>query len=264
MKRIAIMARTALPTLALATALSACGHAPTPAASTTAPHWSYEASGSPEHWAEIAPACAGNVQSPVNLWSSTLQHGDRSHLKLDYGPAHFTVVNNGHTIQANPSDALDSGIELDGEHFTLKQFHVHTPSEHQVDGRSHDMELHLVHASASGKTAVVGVFFDVGQPNKALEELFTDIPEVLAKAGSSIALDARIDPNALLPAHGHVARYTGSLTTPPCTEGVLWNLELQPLQLSAAQLQALRSVYPHNNRPVQPFNGRQADETASP
>ncbi len=246
---------------ALVATLAGCTHPATPAPAST-PHWGYEAAGGPAHWAEIAPACAGSVQSPINLWSSTLHQGDKAHLKLDYVPVHFNVSNNGHTVQANPIDAAESGIVLDGERFTLKQFHVHTPSEHQIDGHAHDMELHLVHASASGKTAVVGVFFDTGNHNEALDELFTDIPGVLAAAGSTITLDKRIDPAALLPSHGQIARYTGSLTTPPCTEGVLWNLELQPMQLSAVQLQALRSVYPHNNRPVQPFNGRHLDEEA--
>ena len=230
-----------------------------------APHWGYEQIAAPTQWSEFAPACSGNLQSPIDLWSSSIQHGTHRELAADYGDTRFEVVNNGHTLQATPQPGKDNYIELEGERFDLLQFHVHTPSEHRVDGREHAMELHLVHGNADGKLAVVAVFFDVGERNAALGELFERIPGELGQVGNAITLHGHIDPEELLPDHSRVARYTGSLTTPPCSEGVLWNIELEPQQLSQAQLDALRHVYPHNARPIQPFNARAlSDDPAAP
>ncbi len=234
-------------------------------AADTAPHWGYERIVTPEDWSEFAPACRGELQSPINLWSSSVRHGEQPRLATHYAATRFDVINNGHTLQATPLPGQDNTIELDGERFTLAQFHVHTPSEHHVDGHEHDMELHLVHASASGRIAVLAVFYDVGEPDPALAELFDRIPGELGQAGNQLALQETIDPAALLPVHSRVVHYSGSLTTPPCSEGVLWNIELQPRQLSRSQLDALRHVYPHNARPIQSFNARTlVDEPAAP
>lgn len=247
----------------LAAALSLA--APLAMAADTAPHWGYERIVSPGQWSTFAPACSGDLQSPINLWSSSVQHGQQHRLKTSYTATTFEVVNNGHTLQATPLPGDSNTIELDGERFTLAQFHVHTPSEHHVDGRAHDMELHLVHSSASGRTAVVAVFFDVGAPDDALTELFDRIPGELAEVDNPLVLKEKIDPAMLLPTHSRVVHYIGSLTTPPCSEGVLWNIELEPRQLSRDQLDALRRVHPHNARPIQSFNTRTlVDEPAAP
>lgn len=231
--------------------------APAALAADAAPvHWGYDDVASPAQWAAIAPACKGSLQSPIDLWSSSVTHEGAQRLKAAYHRVPFAVINNGHTLQATPQGQPLNSIELDGETFTLAQFHVHTPSEHTVDGKAHDMELHLVHTSASGKVAVVAVFYDIGDANPALGELFDRTPGELSHAGERIALYSTLDPADLLPAHSNVVHYTGSLTTPPCTEGVLWNVEMTPQQLSAEQLDALRFVFPHNARPVQPFNQR--------
>ncbi len=234
-------------------------------AADTGPHWGYERIVTPEHWSEFAPACSGELQSPINLWSRSVLHSEQPRLATHYAATRFDVINNGHTLQATPLPGQDNTIELDGERFTLAQFHVHTPSEHHVDGHEHDMELHLVHVSDAGRTAVVAVFYDIGEPDTALAELFTRIPGELDQPGRQLVLKEPIDPAALLPAHSRVVHYTGSLTTPPCSEGVLWNIELEPRQLSRGQLDALRHVYPHNARPIQSFNARTLeDEPAAP
>ncbi|WP_349986225.1 carbonic anhydrase [Stenotrophomonas sp. WHRI 8082] len=246
-------------------AAAVCATAALASASGDPPHWGYDTLASPAQWAGIAPACAGPQQSPIDLWSSDIKHGARSALESDYQDTRFEVINNGHTLQATPQPGGAKTITLDGETFTLAQFHVHTPSEHHVDGKAHDMELHLVHTSASGKVAVVAVFFDVGKPNNALGELFDRTTAELSQPGERIRLYAPINPARLLPDHSRVVHYTGSLTTPPCTEGVLWNIEMEPQTLSRQQLDALRSVFPHNARPIQSFNKRTLiDEPAAP
>lgn len=239
--------------LAAATTLAWAGPA---AADGGSPHWGYDEVVGPTQWTGIAPACSGSQQSPINLWSSTIRHGDHRTLDTDYERSRFRVLNNGHTLQASPLPGHDNHIEIDGERFTLSQFHVHTPSEHKVDGQPHDMELHLVHTGTSGRTAVVAVFFDVGDANPALTELLDRATGELSHPGDQINLYAALDPGDLLPRHSRVVHYTGSLTTPPCTEGVLWNIEMDAQQLSAAQLDNLRFIYPHNARPIQSFNAR--------
>ena len=246
-------------------AAALCAATALASASDAAPHWGYEDVVSPAAWSGMAPACAGPQQSPIDLWSSDIKHGRQRGLDTDYQFSRFTVLNNGHTLQATPLPGRDNHIELNDERFDLVQFHVHTPSEHHVDGKAHDMELHLVHASASGKVAVVAVFFDVGKSNTALGELFDRTTAELSQAGQQIQLYAAINPERLLPSHSRVVHYSGSLTTPPCTEGVLWNIELEPQSISREQLDALRFVFPHNARPIQPFNQRALfDEPAAP
>jgi len=240
----------------LAAALCAGAALASANAADPAPHWGYENVVSPADWSGLAPACAGPQQSPIDLWSSDIKQGSRKGLETDYAFTRFSVLNNGHTLQATPQKGRDNHIELDGERYDLAQFHVHTPSEHHVDGKPHDMELHLVHANAEGRLAVVAVFFDVGKPNWALTELFDRTATELAQPGQQLQLYAAINPERLMPSHSRVVHYSGSLTTPPCTEGVLWNIEMEPQSISQDQLDALRAVFPHNARPIQPFNQR--------
>ncbi|WP_369038784.1 carbonic anhydrase [Stenotrophomonas maltophilia] len=225
-----------------------------------APHWGYEKITTPDDWADLAPACAGDLQSPINLLPGKAGHGHPHALHVDYPAMHFSVLNNGHTLQATPLPGPQGGVTIDGERYRLLQFHVHTPSEHFVDGRAHAMELHLVHASDSGKTAVVAVFFDIGAPNTTLGAFFAQMPRHLASPGDQVELRKPMHLAALLPANPAGLRYVGSLTTPPCTEDVLWNIELTPQSLSQEQLADLRALYPHNSRPLQAFNGRDIDD----
>src|SRR5690606_7355939 len=131
-------------------------------------------------------------------------------------------------------------------------------------GQTHDMELHMVHTSPSGRIAVLAAFYDVGDEAPALAELFERVPGELLHTGEQASLRHTINPATLLPAQSRVVHYTGSLTTPPCTEGVLWAVDLQPRELSHAQLDALRLAFPHNARPVQSFNERDLSDEAGP
>lgn len=205
-----------------------------------ASHWSYEGEGSPEHWGAL------------NEEYKTCQNGmNQSPIYID-GP--ITLINNGHTIQAGLKTTTADTVTIDGTPFTLQQFHFHAPSENTVHGKHYAMEMHLVHKSAQGAVAVVAVMFDQGAENSELNKLWATMPE---KADQTAKIVTQMDLNALLPADKTYWRFSGSLTTPPCSEGVTWIVLKHPLTLSSAQLAKFSHAMHHdNNRPVQPLNGR--------
>jgi len=217
-------------------------------------HWSYDGDTGPSHWgdldAEAAKCKTGKQQSPIDLPSDKATGAGMAFAQY-YGTDKFTFVNNGHTIQANASSS-DNTLEYAGNRYVLKQFHFHAPSEHTVEGGAHyPMELHFVHQDANGALAVVGVTIRAGEESAPLAEAFRDLPAV-GKESKPIALN----PFALLPQAKTSFQYSGSLTTPPCSEKVAWFVLRQPIELSAAQIEAFRKLYSRNNRPVQPWNGR--------
>jgi len=217
-----------------------------------AKHWAYEGEGGPEQWADLAPenaVCrAGSAQSPIDIAKSQPGAGGRTHIK--WQPAALSVVNNGHTIQA---DVANGGvIEVDGVPYTLVQFHFHAPSEHTVNGKRFAMETHFVHKSAQGELAVVGVLHEAGAANEALTPLWSALP---ASAEEKKAV-ATFDSASMLPKDRSMYRYAGSLTTPPCTEGVRWQLLQTPTTVSEAQVKAFHEIIKPNARPVQPVRAR--------
>ena len=225
-------------------------------------HWTYEGEEGPEHWGEINPDYAvcgtGKSQSPIDVESAT---GDNlANISFHYQPSEVNILNNGHTVQVN----YDSGsyIELDGARYDVAQFHYHAPSEHAVDGNLFAAELHIVHKNADGGLSVVGILLDEGAQNDAFQPFIENLP-----AEESEVADAGVKINAadLLPAVQTTYRYSGSLTTPPCSEGVNWLLMTTPVELSAEQISALESLFDHgNNRPVQPLNDRPLVEDRTP
>ncbi len=221
------------------------------------PHWSYGGDSGPEYWAKLNPEwkqCAdGKVQSPINLVGSYASGGPA--LQTSYKVGAASVANNGHTIQVNLTDA--GGVTLDGKRYNLVQFHFHTPSEEQINGRPADLEAHLVHKSDDGKLLVVAVLLNRGKDNAVLKSVFDALPK---QADESRTLAKSFDPAKLLPAGKGFYHYEGSLTTPPCTEGVQWFVMKQIGSLSPGQLQAFTTLYPYNARPVQPVNGREIVE----
>jgi carbonic anhydrase len=216
-------------------------------------HWTYNGKEGPAEWGHLDgayKACSiGKQQSPINLAEANAK--DLSDISFHYQPSALRVLNNGHTVQAN----YDKGsyIEVDGKRYDVVQFHYHTPSEHAVDGKLFDGEFHIVHKSAEGKLAVVGILLEKGKNNKAYQPFLSHLP-----AEESPEQDAGIKLNAadLLPKEQTTYRYSGSLTTPPCTEGVSWLVMKTPVQLSKTQLNTLSKLFDHNNRPVQPLNAR--------
>ncbi|HMP77671.1 MAG TPA: carbonic anhydrase family protein [Kiritimatiellia bacterium] len=219
-------------------------------------HWSYAGETGPERWALLSPefsSCAGQNQSPVDLQVARMIEADLAPLAFDYKSVALDLVNNGHTIQANV--APGSSLVVDGISFALKQFHFHCPSENLMDGRSYPLEAHLVHADADGHLAVVAVLFEEGAENALLRRLWSHMPK--EKDASVRTEDVQINAADLLPEDRAYYRYNGSLTTPPCTEGVRWLVCKQPVTLSPGQVEAFLHVLHHpNNRPVQPQNAR--------
>jgi carbonic anhydrase len=241
----------------------------TPPAKTTAiatpttPHWDYGAERGPATWATIAPEFAtcgsGKSQSPIDIAKAT--SGKLDDVATSYSPTELKVVhhehvadgiNNGHTIQVNYTGA--DSLTVAGQRFALLQYHFHAPSENTMEGKHFPMEIHLVHRSASGQLAVLAAFIEEGAENAAYAPVWSNLP---TKKGMEFHLEhLKVDVDVLLPAGRASYRFDGSLTTPPCSEGVKWVVLAQPVQLSAAQIAAFKAVVDNNNRPTQPLNGR--------
>lgn len=225
-------------------------------ATTFASHWGYEGKESPEHWGEIEDTykiCqTGRNQSPVNI-DSTLK-AQIAPLLTHYTDGPITLLNNGHTIQAVMKSGAQDSITLDNVPYTLQQFHFHAPSENTVQGKHYAMEMHLVHTNAEGEIVVVAVMFDKGEANQELDDLWRNMPTT---AEQNTALKPNLDINKLLPTNKSYWRFSGSLTTPPCSEGVIWVVLKEPMTLSDSQLAKFtRTMHRDNNRPVQPLHGR--------
>lgn len=217
-------------------------------------HWTYEGEEGPAHWGELSPdfaACsAGLQQSPIDIPAGAPVNP--ADIVFNYSPSALTVVNNGHTIQAN----YDAGstITIDGMDYQLLQFHFHGDSEHTVAGQHSPMEAHFVHGNAAGQLAVVGVMLKEGDANVALEPVFANMP---AEKGDPVAVaGATVSAGDVLPVDRSYYRYDGSLTTPPCTEGVKWFVMANAVTISAGQQAAYTDLHADNYRPVQAMNAR--------
>lgn len=218
-----------------------------------APHWEYAGEAGPEHWSTLSSefsACSGKNQSPIDL--KGFVEAELKPIEFHYQGGVTDIVNNGHTVQVNA--APGSAIGVDGVSFALKQFHFHAPSENMIDGKSFPLEAHLVHADADGNLAVIAVLFDEGEASKALAGPWSQMP---GHGGEHATLNAPVAPLALLPSNRDYYRFNGSLTTPPCTEGVRWLVMKDAATASAEQIEQFTHVLHHpNNRPVQPVNAR--------
>ena len=218
------------------------------AAGAHAPHWSYDGTGGPDEWGKLKAefiACAvGKRQSPIDIREGVKVALDP--VQFDYQPTTFRVVDNGHTVQVNVQPG--SSIEAMGQRYELQQFHFHRPSEERIDGRRFDMVAHLVHKSPEGRLAVVAVLLERGAAQPLLERVWANLP---LEKGDEVRAKGTIDLTQLLPADRGYYTYMGSLTTPPCSEGVLWMVMKQPVQLSPDQIGVFSRLYPMNARPVQ-------------
>jgi carbonic anhydrase len=226
-----------------------------PAFAAEAPHWSYgKDHGGPAQWSHLGPEYAtcgvGKLQSPIDIRGA--RKADLPAIEFAYAPFGPTVVNNGHTIQVPVPPG--STITVGDHRYELQQLHFHTPSEEAVSGKHAPLVAHLVHKDADGKLAVVAVLFDVGGESAALAPVFARLP---AKPGTEVAVEGvTLDVARILPSKQGYYEFEGSLTTPPCTEGVRWLVLQARSTVSKAQLDAFRKLYPNNARPVQPLNGR--------
>lgn len=221
-------------------------------------HWAYAGEGSPEKWADLDPAnrlCReGQRQSPINIEGGL--RADLSPLNFNYGPAGFQIVDNGHTIQAVvPGNVMS----LNGKAYSLLQLHFHRPSEERVNGRAYEMVAHLVHKATDGELAVVAVLLQEGQDNPVIKSFWDAIP---LEKNKLVAIDGtQVDLNQLLPRDRRYYNYMGSLTTPPCTEGIVWVVMKEPVSVAAEQIATFARFYPNNARPIQQPSGRLIKES---
>ncbi|MBL8429504.1 MAG: carbonic anhydrase family protein [Dechloromonas sp.] len=216
-------------------------------------HWDYEGAGGPENWSKLDPknkVCAiGERQSPIDIKEGIKV--DLEPIKFNYRPSTFRIVDNGHTIQV---EVGESSISLTGKTYELVQLHFHRPSEEKVNGQRFDMVAHLVHKADDGQLAVVAVLLERGMENAFIQTLWNNMP--LEKNLPVAPPTTMIDLNTLLPSARNYYTYMGSLTTPPCSEGVLWLVMKQPVQVSADQINIFSRLYKNNARPIQPAGGR--------
>ena len=216
-------------------------------------HWGYEGEHGPAAWAKLKPEFGlcktGERQSPIDIRGGLAVNLEP--VKFDYQDSPFSVIDNGHTVQVNlqPGNSIDIG----GRKFELQQFHFHRPSEERIDGRQFEMSLHLVHKDAQGRLAVVALLFDEGPPHAVVQDVWNNLP---LERGEARPARQPLALTELLPDDRRYYTYMGSLTTPPCSEGVQWVVMRSPLSLTAEQIGLFSRIYPMNARPVQSASGR--------
>lgn len=227
--------------------------------SQASPDFSYGGSTNPTRWHELDPSWAicesGNQQSPIDLKSSLLGSilSPAANIQFNYQSVINPLVqNNGHTIQVNYPFPSNSTMTVDGQQYQLVQFHLHTPSEHHLEGTAAALELHLVHQNQQGQLAVVGVFLEEGASNSNLQTVLDNMPP---QEGTNMA-NGTINASNFLPADKDYYTYAGSLTTPPCSQGVKWIVLKNPITVSQAQIDAFTNLYQVNARPIQDLNLR--------
>lgn len=236
----------------------------TSSAFATDPHWTYD-----EEWDNLSNATAptkamdfpyaecslGQKQSPIDLGAEKAVTSTNA-LKPAYKSVALTVVNNGHSIKVDVPAATKSVLSIGSEQYTLLQYHIHAPSEHVIDDKTYDAEIHFVHSTPDGKLAVVGVLVDAPATAKHNVE-FQKLLDVAPKNKTDAPAALTANPAKLLPSTSKFYLYSGSLTTPPCTEGVNWYVLQKPIQITPAQLTTFKTLYSGNARAAQALNGRQ-------
>lgn len=222
--------------------------------------WGYGGQAGAKHWGRLDKrfaACGqGKVQSPIDISTKNIDKKKIDPIKVMYQPAAGELVNTGHTLQVNLTDA--GYLALPSGQYQFMQFHLHTPSEEKIDGKGFPLVFHLVHQDSAGHLAVIAVLAKQGKQNPVLQEIFTHLPTEVG----AVALKNKFDLNTLLPSSLSAYSFDGSLTTPPCSEGVKWYVLKKPIELSKAQIHAFRKLFKMNARPIQPINGRKIFETS--
>ena len=220
-------------------------------------HWSYAGETGAKHWGDLAPEniqCKiGKNQSPINLKEKAgVGTSGLPELDVNYRDVPLKIINNGHTVQVNYP--LGSYIKLDGHRYELLHFDFHTPSEHQKNGFNYPMEVQLVHKDGEGQLAVIGIIFQEGEENPQIQTLINNLPTRIGK--EEIRRGAGINPLMFIPGNTEFYKYSGSLTTPPCSEGVYWMVFKHPIEASIEQIKQLNEVMGENARPIQKINSR--------
>jgi carbonic anhydrase len=221
--------------------------------------WTYEGATGAGHWGALDPeyaACnAGKEQSPIDIRNA--EKAELPAIRFEYhtGPLKY-LIDNGHTIRVNYHDAPGSGNFLiaGGRRFHLTQFHFHRPSEEYIEGKPYDMVVHLMHEASDGKVAGVAVLLTASGANATIQRIWDHMPKSQGKEEEIAGVE--VDPAGLLPNDTAYYMYMGSLTAPPCSEGVAWFVLKTPVDISPEQIDAFAKLYPHDVRPLQPLNGR--------
>lgn len=221
-------------------------------------YWGYTELGNSNQWGKLSPAFAicetGKNQSPIDINSfevESISETFSAQIKFDYHSAPLEVVNNGHNIQVNYPQG--SSVNIDNQKYELLQFHFHTPSEHTFDGQAYPMEIHLVHQNIVGRYAVISLMIKAGQENSLIKTIWEHLPE---KGLVETIRELSITVSSFLPTNQAHYSYRGSLTTPPCNEGVDWYVMKETIEASPKQIEQFSSVYNINARSVQPLNNR--------
>ncbi|MDB5850311.1 MAG: hypothetical protein JWP29_4063 [Rhodoferax sp.] len=220
------------------------------------PPWAYQGAGGPLSWGQLKPefaTCAsGQRQSPIAIDDSTALLGPAEPLLIDYKPGGGSVVHSGRLLQV---DVLgDNSLTVRGVRYRLERIEFHHPAEERINGRGFAMSAHLLHRSADGQLLTVAVLLDPGAASPLIDQVITYLP---LDVEDRVDLPATgLDVGLLLPQDQRYYQFFGSLTTPPCTEDVLWIVFQQPATVSASQLKLFGQLFPNNTRPLQPANGR--------
>ncbi len=215
--------------------------------------WAYLGATGPAAWGGLKPefsTCAvGQRQSPIDIRGGIVV--DLEPVRFDYRASAFNVIDNGQTVQVNLGPG--NSIQVGARRYELVQFHFHRPSEERIDGRQYDMDVHLVHRDPEGRLAVVAVLLERGAAQSVVQAVWNNLP---LEKGEEQPASVVLDLNHLLPPDRGYYTYMGSLTTPPCSEGVLWLVMRQPVPVSQGQIDIFARLYPFNARPVQSASGR--------
>lgn len=221
-------------------------------------HWTYEGNNGPQNWGRLNAAWAkcgiGARQSPIDIRNGIKV--DLEQISFDYQPSGFSVIDNGHTVQVSVSGG--NFITVTNRQYELIQFHFHRPSEERINGKSFEMVVHMVHKDPEGNLAVIAVLIERGKPHDLIQTVWNNLP---LEKNDTVTPSISIDMNKMLPTRRDYFTYMGSLTTPPCTEGVLWMVMKEPVQAAPAQLALFSRLYPLNARPIQSAAGRMIKES---
>jgi carbonic anhydrase len=217
-------------------------------------HWSYDGNEGPSHWGDLnpdfAPCKNGHRQSPIDIRNP--QKADLPPIRFDYKPSPLHIIDNGHTIMIN--NAPGSSFRVGDKQYALKQFHFHRPSEEKINGKTYDMVMHLVHADQDGNLAVVAILLESGKNNPLIQELWNNFPKEKEKEERLDTITINVA--NLLPADLGYYTFSGSLTTPPCSENVTWFVLKQPITVTGEEIEQFTKLYRHDARPTQPLYDR--------
>lgn len=234
---------------------------PTPARAQWKTPWSYSGPAGPRHWGHLDPAyaaCDGKEQSPIDIEGA--KKADLPALRFEFRNGPVKIINNGFTaVRVDYGPENGNVLIAGGQSYRLTQFHFHHPSEEEVHGKSYDMVIHFMFQANDGKVAGVAVLVREGAANSTVAQLWKYMPRIAGKAHTIPGLE--VNPVDLLPRDTGYYKYVGSVTAPPCTEGVTWFVLKTPVSVSSAQVRAFAKLYPHDVRPVQPLNGRVVEES---